>query len=155
MQLLFVGANISAAELLGHSCSRPAVCAYWRSPLLETKQSWVSVQQDVVGICCPGMCRVKRLGFCSISICVLAVDFRIFESGVHRFSGQGAFCTCITGVNSCVLSGYYLNTTSEVMYSPVSVLVFVCLWTGLCKKLSSFFSWKLVGLSTTAVGQTH
>ena len=128
MQLLFVGANISAAELLGHSCSRPAVCAYWGSPLFETQQSWVSVQQDVVGICCPGMYRVKCLGFRSICIRVLAVAFRIFESGVHRFSGQGAFCTCITGVNSCVccLVITWTPPARSCIHQCLSWCLFVC-----------------------------
>jgi len=56
---LSVGANISTTKLLRDSCSRPSVCAYWSCALLETQQSRVSVQQDVVGIHCSGMLTVK------------------------------------------------------------------------------------------------
>jgi len=56
---VYVGANISTAKLLRHSCPCPYVCAYWRRALLETQQSRVSVQQDVVGLCRPGTLPVK------------------------------------------------------------------------------------------------
>jgi len=55
VSLLFVGADISTAKLLGHSCPSAAVCADWRGAVLEAQQSGVSVQQDVLGIRCTGM----------------------------------------------------------------------------------------------------